>query len=543
MLKMENKENKGSKIVLTANRTLMSHYNGLIFLGFGACVTKGLIPDMLYYSLLCPPIKANKDGSAVNSPNGTRKIESSLLNDGFDEDDVIVAHPDHLDKAIGPQTKVLSITEIDPLGIAPATSTFTQMFGGDAYMKVKFEEMINHPSVQKYRPKIIIGGPGAWEFEDPETRKDMKVDCVIFGEGEKVVNNIFEDACQDKDIPEMVYGKVVPVEEIPLIQKPTIDGIIEIARGCGRGCKFCNPTLRRYRCLPLEHILKEVEVNLKVGYRPLLHSEDVLRYNAHGFQVNEEAVINLFRQVKNFPGVDEVCISHFALSSVVDAPETVEEISNILEVDEKSWFSGQTGIETGSPQLIKDTMGGKCKPFKAEDWPKVVVDAFQILDDNSWIPVSTLIIGLPHETEEDIQLTIDLVDELKEFKSVIMPLFYVSQGGMKEKTKSFDLNNINQKECELLLKCWDHSLDWAEILLKEYFQKIDARGIRSYLAQHIFKFSNRKGRKLLKICENEYNYDIPSMMEDAREGEFDILPQLCKRFTTFLYEVKGILKS
>ena len=85
----------------------------------------------------------------------------------------------------------------------------------------------------------------------------------------------------------------------------------------------------------------------------------MLRYKARGFTVNKEAVIDLFRQVRGYPGVDEVGISHFALSSVYNAPEVIEEISNILEVDKNAWFSGQTGIETGSPRLIKNNMAVK----------------------------------------------------------------------------------------------------------------------------------------------------------------------------------------
>ena len=59
----------------------------------------------------------------------------------------------------------------------------------------------------------------------------------------------------------------------------------------------------------------------------------------------------------------------------------------------------------------------------------LVVDAFQILSDNNWVPASTLIVGLPGEEECDVQLTLDLVEELKGFKSIIVPLFFVSQGG------------------------------------------------------------------------------------------------------------------
>ncbi|MGB9978855.1 B12-binding domain-containing radical SAM protein [Methanobacterium sp.] len=523
---MKRAKNKGYKIVLTANRTLMSHYNGLVFLGFGACISKGLIPDKLYFSVMCPSIEANWDGSTENAPCGTRKIEAALLNKGFKSDDIIVAHPEHLSKVIGPNTRVLSITEIDPLGIAPATSTFRNMFGGKAYMSVKFEELLNHPHVQKYKPKIIIGGPGAWQLEDAEIRNKFGVDCVIIGEGEKVVNSVVEKALNNKELPEVVHGEVVGEEEIPLIKNPTIDGIVEISRGCGRGCKFCAPTLQRFRCLPIEHILKEVELNLKAGKQPLLHAEDILRYKAKGFQVNTEAVTDLFRQVSSYPGVNQVQISHFALSSVANDPDAVEEISNILDLDKNGkWLSGQTGIETGSPRLISEIMRGKCKPYKPEDWPQVVADAFQILSDNSWVPVSTLIIGIPGETEHDVQMTIDLVKELREFKSIIVPLFFVSQGGLKKKSESFSIDKITRKECELLMESWKHTLNWAETLLDEYFKMAKDNHVKSFLAKKTFSFSSRKAIELVKMCENEYDYNMPAMVNDARNGDIKLLPQ------------------
>ncbi len=528
---MGQNKNDGFKIVLTADRTLMSHYNGLIFFGFGASIPRGFLPDFLYYSVFCPSIDANKDGSAANAPSGTRKIEAQLLNNGFQEKDVIVAHPDYLDKVIGPNTKVLSITEFDPLGIGPASTTFTQLFGGNAYMMTKFQEILDHPLVQEYKPKIIVGGPGAWQFEDKELRREYGLDCVVMGEGEKVVNNIFDNACKGEEIPSLVYGEVVPLDEIPLIMNPTIDGVIEIARGCGRGCKFCNPTLQRYRCLPVENILKEVDVNIKAGKRPILHSEDVLRYQANDFTVNKEAVIDLFQQVYNYPGVYEMGISHFALSSVYNAPDVIEEISNIVGV-ENGWFGGQTGIETGSPRLIQKNMAGKCKPYKPEDWPQIVVDAFQILSDNNWVPASTLIVGLPGEEEQDVHLTIDLVEELSDFKSIIVPLFFVSQGGFKDKD-SFTIDDVTRKQCELILKCWDHNLDWSKYLLKEYFQ-MTGNGIRERLAENIFSYIVRRTRNVLKVCINDYDYDLKAILHDAEKGELTVLPKQLQSVFNFL---------
>jgi hypothetical protein len=129
------KKAHGYKIVLTADRTLMSEYAGGIFLGFTACVPRGLIPDKFYFSIFCPSVPVNDDGSAKYAPCGLRKTEAQLLNNGFSREDIIVAHPDYLDKAVGENTRVIGINETDPLGIGPATSTFTQLFSlGEAYM-------------------------------------------------------------------------------------------------------------------------------------------------------------------------------------------------------------------------------------------------------------------------------------------------------------------------------------------------------------------------------------------------------------------------
>jgi len=515
--------NLGFPIVLTADRTLMSEYSGGIFLGFSACVPRGLVPDWVYFSLLCPSVEVNDDGSVKYAPCGTRKIEAALLDNGFERGDVIVAHPEHLEKVIGPKTKVVGITENDPLGIGPATSTFTQIFGGEAYMAIKFRELLNHPYIRKYRPKIIVGGPGAWQLEDEDIRRELGIDCVVIGEGEKVVPTLFKKAMNDEPLPSVVYGEVVEVDEIPIIKNPTVDGIVEIARGCGRGCAFCIPTLRRYRCLPIEHILKEVEINVKAGRMPLLHAEDVLRYKAKGFEPDKDEVINLFRSVMKFPGVNSVAVSHFSLSSIVSAPDLLEEISIIAGIGEDGGWSGvQTGIETGSPNLIKRHMIGKCKPFSPEAWPQVVVEAFEIMSENSWVPCATIIMGLPGETERDVELTIDLIEDLRRFKSLIVPLLLVSEGGFKNRAESFTLNRMTPTHFDLFLKCWEHNIEWGEKLLHEYFP-LKNRG-RGAVAKILFSFGFRQTRRLIQKCRSEYDNDLVAMIRDVREGKMQIAP-------------------
>jgi len=509
-------------IVLTADRTLMSEYGGAIFLGFSACVPRGLVPDSLYFRIFCPPVEANEDGSAVVAPNGTRKIEAALLEYGFKREDVIVAHPEHLDKVIGPRTKVLGITENDPLGIGPATTTFTEIFGGEAYMAVKFREILNHPAVRRYRPRIVVGGAGAWQLEDEGIRRSLGIDTVVIGEGEKVVGPLFEKAIRGEDLPGVVYGEVVEEDKIPVIRGATIDGIVEIARGCGRGCDFCEPTLQRFRCLSIDHILKEVEVNLRAGRQPLLHAEDVLRYKAKGLEINKQAVIDLFRSVKNYPGVKSVGISHFALASVVSAPDLVEEISSMLNLTSANWLSGQTGIETGSPRLVDMHMRGKCKPYSPKDWPDIVVRAFEILNENNWVPCATLILGLPGEEEKDVELTISLISKLKSFKSIIVPLFFVSMGGLRDRSKSFTIDDLTPRHAELLLKCWKHNFEWIEAIFKEWSgRSIRSRVIRESL-KIIISYGIKQVLKYMSICEKDYNYDLRAMIRDLRSGNLKI---------------------
>jgi len=530
---------EGCKVVLTADRTLMSEYRGGIFLGFSACVPKGLIPNWLYFSMFCPSVPVNEDGSVKYAPCGTRKIEAALLDYGFKRKDVIVAHPEHLDKVVGSRTKVIGITETDPLGIGPATSTFTQLFDGEAYMNIKFRELLSHSAIKRYKPRIIVGGPGAWQLEDKEIRSNLGIDCVVIGEGEKVVGPLFKRAVDGEALPEVVHGNVAATDEIPLIKEATIDGIVEVARGCGRGCEFCVPTLQRYRCLSIRDILKEVEVNLRAGRRPLLHAEDVLRYKAKGLEVNGEAVIELFKTVRSYPGVNAVAMSHFALSSIASAPEVVEEISNILDAGKRGgWLSGQTGLETGSPRLIREFMKGKCKPFEPEDWPQVVIDAFEVMSRNCWVPCATLIIGFPDETEKDVDLTVDLIEELKSFKSLIVPLFLVSMGGLKDKTESFTVEKMTPKRSELFLKCWEHNIKWGQTLLQEYF--LTKSGVKGYGLRFLISYGINQAKKLIQQCKDDYDCDLVAMIQDERSGKISLGPAPIRFIYRYLRESKQV---
>jgi len=72
-----------TKVLLTADRTLMSNYRNDEFLGFGTTAPPNVVPDWFFQLLFFPPIKT-LNGIPIQAPYGLRKIEAQLLNEGFE---------------------------------------------------------------------------------------------------------------------------------------------------------------------------------------------------------------------------------------------------------------------------------------------------------------------------------------------------------------------------------------------------------------------------------------------------------------------------
>jgi len=485
------------KIILTADRTLMSDNNKNVFLGFTACAPK-FIPTFLYNRLFSPPIE-EENGRVKFGHCGQRKIESALINNGFTKKDVSVVSPDRLDKAIDKETKILCVTTHDPLGLGPASSTFSDLGGREPYTSYFFRKLLKNPSIRKNNLTVIVGGSGAWQLTDERIMYKYGIDSVVIGEGEITAVKLIEKALNGEKLPKFVQGEVVPLDKIPLIMNPTINGIIEICRGCGRGCRFCNTTMLNFRCIPLENILHEVKLNVNAGNGVIFHAEDTLRYNAKGFVPSESAVMKLFTKAKRY--TKNIGISHFAYASVMAKPVLVEKISKLLDAGSKEYpfVSGQVGIETGSPRIVKKYMRGKVKPFKPEDWREVVINSHNLMRDNNWVPVNTLIMGLPGENSKDVQKTIDLVKDLSEYKSFIVPLYFVPIGSLQGKGFFKTKDNISE-HWKLLSICIRHMLKWSYRITDEN-PPLELGRLKIWALKRIIKYMGKKTEPYLKLMD------------------------------------------
>ncbi len=455
----------GHRVVLTADRTLMSSYNGSMFVGFAACFPR-VLPKWLYTRLFCPAQRTER-GVVEAAPAGLRKIQSALIDSGIPDNEIAVAHPDRVHQVIDSTTRVVGVTTSDPMGLGPASSTFSGLLEKESYTAFFFRQLIQNPALRASGAKVIVGGPGAWQLQNESVRRSLQIDCLVEGEGEQVAPQLFKDVLEGRQLPNYVTGTTVPLDRIPVIRAPTINGTVEISRGCGRGCEFCNPNMRTVRHIPVEKIVQEIKINTSYKKRITLHAEDVLRYKAKGMVPDKDAVLNLFREAYKY--TNEVGISHLALSSALAQPKLIEELGQLnYEMTKQKYIYGQTGIETGSPDLVNKHMRGKAKPFQPESWAEVVREGMKLLQDNNWVVCGTLVMGMPGEKREDVEKTLDLVRDLREFKSLIIPLFFVPLGDLKA-SEFFRPSHMLPEHWMLLAECIDHDFVWAPKLMEELF--------------------------------------------------------------------------
>jgi len=231
----------------------MSNYRGNFLFGFLSCGPYKYISRFAYDRLLCPSVEYDKNtGKAKVAPLGLRRIESALTNN-YSERELLVVHPLYIERAISSDTKVVGLSEMDPRGIGPVTSSmswtmtpFNRYWFGVLAARLRALK-------EEYDFKVVLGGPGAWQLTNKKYRQLYCIDHVVIGEADSAAMRIFSDI-ENGTADEVIYASTNSVDEVPLIRGPTTTGLIEAMRGCGRGCDFCAPNLRRKREFPLERL-------------------------------------------------------------------------------------------------------------------------------------------------------------------------------------------------------------------------------------------------------------------------------------------------
>ena len=521
------------KIVLTADRTLMSTYRNISLATFFGCapaldpnrkkssfwykVLGNQVTPKILFDFICNPI-SHKNGIADYAPYGLRKIEAGLLRDGFKREDVVIAHPDHLDKFIGPQTEAVGTYEMDPLGMGPVTMTFTygrKQMSYDEYYTRDLHRTINAAKKKNNsHAKVIVGASGTWQYNfDPAKIEEYGIYAILEGEMggiapeidghtgrffKYLINNEFENMDpfrkrsdfkvnikEFKRQEKIYHGRFVnfwdrpELEEIPAIVEPSMHGMIEVMRGCGRGCKFCDVTLRALRYYSPEMVKKEIEVNLKKGgsTSAWVHSDDIFVYGmdprtTKNMEPNREAMEELFTAIMS-TGIKHTNPTHGTLAGAIADEKLLPSISKIIRSGPSNMTGIQCGFETGSIRLIEKYADRKLAPYAPSEWHWVLKEGVKTLNENYWVPAFTLIMGLDNdETPEDAWETIRIISELEQEQPDSMftatPLTFVPIG-LLEKSDFFNIGNeMDPAQLGVMYKTWQHNFKYG---IKKFMTK------------------------------------------------------------------------
>jgi len=488
-------------IILTTDRTMMSNHHGKEFLGFMATGPPIGMPENLWMWIAAPKMKTDEKGRPWQAPYALRKLEALLLNHGYN---AAVIDPDHVRKYLM-DAKILMLSHHDYFALCPPSSEWwiiTKKEPVNVRSFKKFMEGLPLDEAKKKGLKIIAGGPSAWQwFYKLDLWSRWMIDTVVDGEGERITLDLVRKVFDGEPLPKYVFvgpRDVPTIDEIPLIKYASINGLIEIMRGCPRGCRFCSVTLRSLRHIPLEKIEKEIMVNVEQGVKNgILHSEDVLLYGANGIKLNPDALIKLHQVARKH--LKEIAWSHASLAAITNAEKEYKLISKIMEIVKSNgvqkYLGVEVGLETGSLRLAKKIMPAKSLPYPAESWPQVVEEAFMIMHENNIIPAATIILGLPDEKPEDLVQTIELIDRLRPYRSLIVPMFFVPMGILKNESWFTDVK-ITSEHVEVMRRCLWHSIYWAEEIINKFYLNKPTSAPLKILLRTFIKYAEWKGKTI-----------------------------------------------
>ncbi|MEM7817233.1 MAG: tRNA (N(6)-L-threonylcarbamoyladenosine(37)-C(2))-methylthiotransferase, partial [Candidatus Aenigmatarchaeota archaeon] len=190
---------------------------------------------------------------------------------------------------------------------------------------------------------------------------------------------------------------------LPKIRRnPAID-IVQISKGCAGHCSFCAAKLARGNLLsyPVDDVIKEISAAHAAGCREFwLTSQDC---GAYGLDIGTN-LAELLKEITN-----KVKGKYFLRVGMANPTFAKMHINELIEAyqDSRVFKFLHIPAQSGSDRVLRDMKRGHFSSdvidvvaaFR-EAFPKIQI----------WTDV---IVGYPTETEEDFQLSLDLIDEIR----------------------------------------------------------------------------------------------------------------------------------
>ncbi len=267
---------------------------------------------------------------------------------------------------------------------------------------------------------LIAGGPHP--SGDPRQTLSMGFDVVVVGEGERSLPKLLAALFDGADLGQirgLAYrsgretrfaGRSERVECLddypPFAERFSLFSSIEITRGCGCACRFCQTTFLlggRMRHRSIENIVKWVEVS-KRHERPEIRfiTPDAFAYGSKdGKQLRLDLLAEMLEAVSGVVGREHTYIGSFP-SEV--RPENVSREAVELVRQYAANDNLVIGAQSGSQRMLDMSHRG----HSVAD----IYRAVGITLDAGLIANVDFIFGMPGETEEDQALTRKAIEDL-----------------------------------------------------------------------------------------------------------------------------------
>jgi len=307
---------------------------------------------------------------------------------------------------------VRKFREIKPDLVAMSIMTFNLLDALHAARRLKREDG---------NLKICMGGPHV-NLYPKETLDQPEIDYVVFGEGEpiftKLVTTLDEQGAESDTLAaipglgwkrgglshinpaatEMVDLNALPFPARHLVDVSRYEHIIgegrqfftmQATRGCPAACTFCDIRKTRFRERTPENVVREIEHLVDMQVDDLFFVDDTITINKKNLIETCNLIVKRGLKI------------HYKISARVDTvnPELLAALKR------SGCYRIHYGIESATPRHLKYLEKGQT--------PEKVLRACRMTRDAGIGFFGYCMIGIPHETREEMFATVDFVKRLK----------------------------------------------------------------------------------------------------------------------------------